>query len=238
MKRALTVLAVTMIVSLLAFLGSSSLYAATNAELLETFTKEVEGLYQDIEELSKVTGDALKENELWKSALINTINGIQERADTLVELAKVHEQEWQSEAVKILEHCDDLNTELEKQEFDEMVMGFVRIAVSLNNLEMMFPQYLLSRINKLTQELKITVDESDPDLDNLEPLVEMLIIHARQLNFNADIFDKKIWKEFIAQLWEMCLELDEAVEKEEEEYVKALLEEIDYSLKILSKLIK
>lgn len=238
MKKMVKVLAVVIVLLLVSLLVGSNLYAESNGELLETFTKEVEGIHQGIEDVSKVIGEALAKNEFQESALINAINGIQERAAALAELGKKYNQQWQSEAVKIGEYCDDLTTELEEREFDEMVVGFLRITVSLNTMEMMFPQYLRDRLDRLTQGLKSTIAKGESDLDDLEPTVETIIMHSRQLSLAADAFGKKIWKKFTNQLWDICLELDEAVEEKKEAEIKALLEELEEPLKMLSDLIK
>ena len=238
MKKIVKVLAVTIVSFLVSLSVSSNLQAESTDELLELFSSEVEGIHQDIEDIAEVISEALEENEFQEFALTNAINKIEERANTLIELGKKYNQEWQSEALNIAGHCRDIKVELEEQEFDEMVTAFFRIPVVLNTLEMMFPQYLQARLDRLTQELKSTIAEDNPDWDDLEPTVETLIIHSRQLNFAADAFGKKIWKKFTTQVWDICLELDEAVEEENDAEIKALLEEMEKPLKMLSKLVK
>lgn len=238
MKKIVKVLAVTIVSFLVSLSLSGNLQAESTDELLELFSSEVEGIHQDIEDIAEVIGEALEKNEFQEFALINATNRIKERANTLVELGKKYDQEWQSEALNIAGHCRDIKVELEDQEFDEMVAAFFRIPVALNTMEMLFPQYLRDRLDRLTQGLKSTIADENPDWDDLEPTVETLIIHSRQLNFAADAFGKKIWKKFTTQVWDICTELDEAVEKKNEAEIKALLEEMEEPLKMLSKLVK
>ena len=238
MKKIMKASTVIIVPFLVILAVNSNLGAESTEDLLEQFSSEVEGIHQGTEDIAELIGEALEEHELQKLALINATNMIEKRANTLVGLGEKNHQEWQYEALNIAGHCKDIKVEIEKQEFNEMITAFSRIPVSLNSLEMQFPQYLQDRLERLAEQLKTTLTEGHTDWDALESTVETLITHSRQLNFAADAVGKKIWKKFTLRAWGLCMELDEAVEAENDAEVKALLDELEEPLYMLSKLVK
>lgn len=215
-----------------------SLDAASASEVVEAFSQEVGGIHEDIEEIAEAIDSMLEGNDVQLTDLIPAMSKIETHAEVLVELGSQNDQEWLEDAIQFQELAEDLAEMLREQEFAELTEVFVRLNLSLQLTEMMFPQYLQEEIERLVQALKNMSISDTINWDEMEMDVEQLILNSRKMHFAAGTFGKKGWQKFTLQIWEIGLELDEAAEEYDAIKVQALVEELDKPVSILVKLVE
>ncbi|MCP4397881.1 MAG: hypothetical protein GY801_11370 [bacterium] len=120
------------------------------AEPLEEFSKAIQSIEQEFENIFEALGDSLKEEG---SFSLNDIRAAAEKIETeansIVALGEENDREdWAFEADELTESIDECLERFDENEFDEALFTLARAFHMFNLLQMISPRYVRNELSE------------------------------------------------------------------------------------------
>ncbi len=212
------------------------------ADPLEEFSKAIQSIEQEFENIFEALGDGLEEEG---SFSLNDIRAAAEKIETATKSIVVLGEEnnradWAFEAEELAEAIDEYLEMLDEQEFDDALSTLARAFHMFNLLQMLTPRFARNSLSERYQDVQdlLTGGDIGETGEAGEQQAEYMEGLARHVYYASKMFGKKVWRKFANAALEAADELADACEDRDQAAVETALEKLEKPIMMLEELIE
>ncbi len=212
------------------------------ADPLEEFSKAIQSIEQEFENIFEALSDGFKEegsislNEIREAA-----EKIKTEAKSIVALGeKNNRKDWVFEAAELVWSMDECLEMLEEKEFDEAMHNLARAFHMFSTLQMVSPRFARHSLSKRYQEVKGLLAGGDirETAEAVERRAEAMEDLARHLHYASKMFGKKVWRKFAEAALQAAVEVTTACDDRDQAAAEAALKKLEKPIMMLEELIE